>query len=206
MEVVIPFIIAKYNYWIYITLMMIGFYTLITKGNLIKKLVGLNIFQVSVIMFYVAMGKVRGGTAPIEAEGFTVFSNPLPHVLMLTAIVVGVATTALALSLVVRINEAYETIEEDELRELERGHWVACHLADRAEAQLVDGVPQIVFASGRGIGVHLLKRLGDILKSVAPQNAPRGAAHEAVVRAMDAAGQMGFTRLSIASVAPAGDA
>ncbi len=71
-------------------------------------------------MFYVAMGKVRGGTAPIEAEGITVYSNPLPHVLMLTAIVVGVATTALALALVVRINEAYGTIEEDELRELER--------------------------------------------------------------------------------------
>ena len=97
-----------------------GLYVVISRDNLVKKIIGLNIFQVSVIMFYVAMGKVRGGTAPIEAEGFTVFSNPLPHVLMLTAIVVGVATTALALSLVVRINEAYDTIEEDELRELER--------------------------------------------------------------------------------------
>ena len=66
-------------------------------------------------MFYVAMGKVRGGTAPIEAEGFTVFSNPLPHVLMLTAIVVGVATLALGLALVVRVHEAYGTIEEDEI-------------------------------------------------------------------------------------------
>ena len=109
-----------YPYWIVIFLMMTGLYVVISRDNLVKKVIGLNIFQVSVIMFYVAMGKVRGGTAPIAAEGFTVFSNPLPHVLMLTAIVVGVATTALALSLVVRINEAYETIEEDELRELER--------------------------------------------------------------------------------------
>ena len=109
-----------YHYWVVIALMMTGLYVVISRDNLVKKVIGLNIFQVSVIMFYVAMGKVRGGTAPIEAEGFTLFSNPLPHVLMLTAIVVGVATTALALSLVVRINEAYDTIEEDELRELER--------------------------------------------------------------------------------------
>ena len=109
-----------YPYWIVIFLMMTGLYVVISRDNLVKKVISLNIFQVSVIMFYVAMGKVRGGTAPIEAGGFSVYSNPLPHVLMLTAIVVGVATTALALSLVVRINEAYETIEEDELRELER--------------------------------------------------------------------------------------
>jgi multicomponent Na+:H+ antiporter subunit C len=109
-----------YPFWIVIFLMMTGLYVVISRDNLVKKVIGLNIFQVSVIMFYVAMGKVHGGTAPIEAKGITVYSNPLPHVLMLTAIVVGVATTALALSLVVRINEAYETIEEDELRELER--------------------------------------------------------------------------------------
>jgi len=109
-----------YPYWIVIFLMMTGLYVVISRDNLVKKIIGLNIFQVSVIMFYVTMGKVRGGTAPIEAEGITIYSNPLPHVLMLTAIVVGVATTALALSLVVRINEAYETIEEDEIRELER--------------------------------------------------------------------------------------
>ena len=109
-----------YPYWIVIFLMMTGLYVVISRDNLVKKVIGLNIFQVSVIMFYVAMGKVRGGTAPIEAEGITVYSNPLPHVLMLTAIVVGVATTALALALIVRIHEAYETIEEDELRELER--------------------------------------------------------------------------------------
>ena len=109
-----------YHYWVVMALMMTGLYVVIAKGNLLKKIIGLNIFQVSVIMFYVSMGKVRGGTAPILAEGFELYSNPLPHVLMLTAIVVGVATTALALALVVRINEAYDTIEEDELRELER--------------------------------------------------------------------------------------
>jgi multicomponent Na+:H+ antiporter subunit C len=108
-----------YNYWVVIFLMMTGLYVVISRGNLIKKIIGLNIFQVSVIMFYVSMGKVRGGTAPIEAEGFEIYSNPLPHVLMLTAIVVGVATTALALALVVRINEAYGTIEEDEIRKIE---------------------------------------------------------------------------------------
>ena len=108
-----------FNYWVVIVLMMTGLYVVIAKGNLVKKVIGLNIFQVSVIMFYISMGKVRGGTAPIYSEGFEVYSNPVPHVLMLTAIVVGVATTALALALVVRIKEAYGTIEEDEIAELE---------------------------------------------------------------------------------------
>jgi multicomponent Na+:H+ antiporter subunit C len=108
-----------FNYWVVIVLMMAGLYVVIAKGNLIKKIIGLNIFQGSVIMFYVSMGKVRGGTAPIIADGFDVYSNPVPHVLMLTAIVVGVATTAVGLALVVRIREAYDTIEEDEIRELE---------------------------------------------------------------------------------------
>lgn len=109
-----------------VVLLMIGLYTVISSDNLVKKVIGLNIFQVSVIMFYVAMGKVAGGTAPIfpEENGEYVtdilFSNPLPHVLMLTAIVVGVATTALGLSLVVRIQEAYGTVEEDEI--LRRDH------------------------------------------------------------------------------------
>ncbi len=110
-----------YNYWVVIFLMMAGLYVVISRSNLVKKIIGLNVFQVSVIMFYISMGKVRGGTAPIEAEGFEIYSNPLPHVLMLTAIVVGVATTALALSLVVRIHEAYDTIEEDEIRLLDEG-------------------------------------------------------------------------------------
>ena len=108
--------LGLYNYWIVIVLMMTGFYVLISRGNLIKKIVGLNIFQTSMFILYISMGKVAGGTAPILAEGFETYSNPLPHVLILTAIVVGVATTALGLALVVRINEAYGTVEEDEIR------------------------------------------------------------------------------------------
>jgi multicomponent Na+:H+ antiporter subunit C len=105
-----------YNYWIVIVLMMTGFYVVISRGNLVKKIVGLNIFQTSVFVLYISMGKVTGGTAPILAEGIETYSNPLPHVLILTAIVVGVATTALGLALVVRIKEAYGTVEEDEIQ------------------------------------------------------------------------------------------
>ena len=107
--------LGLYNYWIAVILMMTGFYIVISSGNLIKKIIGLNIFQVSVFLFYISMGKITGGTAPIKTDGATIYSNPLPHVLILTAIVVGVATTALGLSLVVRIKEAYGTIEEDEI-------------------------------------------------------------------------------------------
>ena len=113
-------IFGLYNYWIVVFLMMAGLYIVIARGNFIKKLVGLNVFQASVFVLYITMGKVEGGTAPIIAEGFTVYSNPLPHVLILTAIVVGVATTALGLALVVRINEEYGTIEDDDLEEIER--------------------------------------------------------------------------------------
>jgi multicomponent Na+:H+ antiporter subunit C len=114
-------------YWLSIVLMMVGLYTVIARDNLVKKIMGLNLFQVAVIMFYVSMGKIEGGTAPIlgdhghpvisrvTGEPFAYFSNPLPHVLMLTAIVVGVATTALGLALVVRIKEEYGTVEEDEI-------------------------------------------------------------------------------------------
>ncbi len=105
------------NYWVAIALMMIGFYIVIAQGNLVKKIVGLNIFQVAVFVFYISMGKVKGGTAPILDDSIEVYSNPLPHVLILTAIVVGVATTALALALIVRINRAYGTIEESEINE-----------------------------------------------------------------------------------------
>ena len=104
-----------YNYWIVVVLMMIGFYVVIAHGNLVKKVFGLNIFQVSVFLFYISMSKVDGGTAPILDEAYSLYSNPLPHVLILTAIVVGVATTALGLALVVRIREAYGTVEEDEI-------------------------------------------------------------------------------------------
>ena len=94
--------------------MMTGFYIVISANNLVKKIVGLNIFQTSVFILYISMGKVSGGTAPIVVEGATQYSNPLPHVLILTAIVVGVATTAVGLSLVVRIKQAYGTVEENE--------------------------------------------------------------------------------------------
>ena len=103
-------ILGLYNYWIVVFLMMAGFYNVIARGNLIKKLVGLSIFQTSVFMLYISLGKIEGGTAPILAPGFEVYSNPLPHVLILTAIVVGIATTAVGLALVVRIREAYGTI------------------------------------------------------------------------------------------------
>lgn len=107
--------LGHYNYWIVIFLMMLGFYTVIARNNLVKKLVGLNIFQTSVFILFISMGKVTGGTAPILGEGIEVYSNPLPHVLILTAIVVGVATTALGLALVVRIREAYGTVEEEDI-------------------------------------------------------------------------------------------
>jgi len=98
-----------------VMVMVIGLYVVAAHGNLIKSLVGLGIFQTSVYLLYIAPGKVIGGTAPIIAPGFTSYSNPLPHVLILTAIVVGVATLALGLALVVRIQEEYGTIEEDEI-------------------------------------------------------------------------------------------
>lgn len=111
---------GHYNYWLVIVLMMTGLFITVSRGNLIKKIVGLNLFQTSVFMFYISMGKIRGGTAPIlTGNPDSVYSNPLPHVLILTAIVVGIATTALALALIVRIRESYDTIEEDEILEIE---------------------------------------------------------------------------------------
>ncbi len=106
---------SHFSYWITLFLMVAGLFIVIARGNLIKKLIGLGIFQTSVYLLYIAPGKLIGGTAPILAEGFKVYSNPLPHVLILTAIVVGVATLALGLALVVRIREAYDSIEEDEI-------------------------------------------------------------------------------------------
>ena len=107
-----------WHYWLFVALFMGGLYTLISRRNLVKKMIGLNLFQVATIMLYVTQGKVHGGTAPILIEGApaSAYSNPLPHVLMLTAIVVGIATTALGLALIVRIKEAYGTIEEDQIR------------------------------------------------------------------------------------------
>ena len=104
------------NYLIVILLMMMGLFIVISHENLVKKLVGLSIFQTSVFLFYITLGRVSGGTAPILTNApDTVYSNPLPHVLILTAIVVGVATIALGLALILRINEAFGSIEEDEI-------------------------------------------------------------------------------------------
>ena len=109
-----------YNYWIVIALMMAGFYIVIAANNLVKKLIGLNLFQTSVFIFYISLGKVEGGTAPIVTEGAELYSNPLPHVLILTAIVVGIATLSLALALVIRIRDAYGSVEEDQLQRQDR--------------------------------------------------------------------------------------
>lgn len=106
-----------YNYAITIFLMIAGLYIVTARGNMVKKLVGLATFQTSVYLLFISPGKIVGGTAPIIDKDYTVYSNPLPHVLILTAIVVGVATLALGLALTARIYEAYGTIEEDEIFE-----------------------------------------------------------------------------------------
>ncbi len=108
-------LLSFFNYWVVIALMMIGFYCVIARGNMVKKIIGLNIFQTSVFILFISAGKIVGGSTPILREGVEVYSNPLPHVLILTAIVVGVAVTAVGLALTVRIQEAYGTIEDDHL-------------------------------------------------------------------------------------------
>ncbi|HID20039.1 MAG TPA: Na+/H+ antiporter subunit C [Methanophagales archaeon] len=124
MEWLIEEVFAKYNYWVSIILMLIGFYAMIAKDNLIKKVIGLNIFQTAIFLFYISLGDMVGGTEPIVSEEMIhkgyVYVNPLPHVLILTAIVVAVATTAVALALVIRMYEEYGTIEEEEIIEKER--------------------------------------------------------------------------------------
>jgi multicomponent Na+:H+ antiporter subunit C len=124
METILTTIVAKYNYWAYITLMMIGLYTMIAKNNLVKKIIGMNIFQTAIILFYVSMGAKKGATIPIIEHGHgghevqaANYINPLPHVLMLTAIVVAVATLGVALALAIRIYQQYRTLEEDEIME-----------------------------------------------------------------------------------------
>ena len=111
-----------YYYWAFAILLMVGFYAVIAKVNLIKKLIGLSLFQAAVFLLYITVGKVEGGTAPIfaSAAGERLFSNPLPQVLILTAIVVGISTTALGLGIIVRIKEEYGTIEEQEIQEIDR--------------------------------------------------------------------------------------
>ena len=120
----LDFILTHMNYWLFIILMMTGLYIVVSRGNYVKKIVGLNVFQVSVFMFYISIGKVTGGTAPIypidlDIDPSVIYSNPLPHVLILTAIVVGVATTALGLALIVRIREEFGSIEEEDILEIE---------------------------------------------------------------------------------------
>ena len=111
---------GPFSYAITVFLMVAGLYVVVARNNLLKKLVGLSIFQTAVYLLYIAPGKLIGGTAPIVAPGFDTYSNPLPHVLILTAIVVGIATMALGLAIVVRIREAYGTIEEDDILRGER--------------------------------------------------------------------------------------
>jgi multicomponent Na+:H+ antiporter subunit C len=109
-------LLGQWNYFLVIILMMLGFYAVIARGNLVKKMVGLNIFQTSVFLLYISIGKVTGGTAPIlTGDPSTVYSNPLPHVLILTAIVVGIATTAVGYALIIRIQESFGSIEDDEI-------------------------------------------------------------------------------------------
>ena len=120
----LEFFLGHINYWLFIILMMTGFYIVVSRGNYVKKIVGLNIFQVAVFMLYISIGKVTSGTAPIfptdgqgkiKVDPEIVYSNPLPHVLILTAIVVGIATTSLGLALIVRIREEYDSIEEEDI-------------------------------------------------------------------------------------------
>ena len=116
-------LLGYFNYWVYAIVLMVGFYAVVARNNLIKKLLGLAIFQSAVFLMYITMDKVEGGTAPIIQKGVAdqIFSNPLPQVLILTAIVVGVSTTALGLAIVVRIKEAYGSIEEDDILSEDNG-------------------------------------------------------------------------------------
>ncbi|MDD9817235.1 MAG: cation:proton antiporter subunit C [Gammaproteobacteria bacterium] len=112
--------LTYYHYGMVILLMMTGLYIVIAQDNLIRKLIGLNLFQVSVFVLYISLGYLRGGTAPVLAAEYAVYASPLPHVLILTAIVVGISTMAVGLALVVRIYQAFGTIREDELRARQR--------------------------------------------------------------------------------------
>lgn len=115
-------LLGLYHYWVFAVLLMIGFYAVVAKANLVKKLIGVSLFQSAVFLLYITMSKVSGGTAPILQKGMVdpLFSNPLPQVLILTAIVVGISTTALGLGILVRIKEEYDTIEEHEIQEIDR--------------------------------------------------------------------------------------
>lgn len=117
----IELLLTKYNYWVCIVLMMTGLYAMMAKDNLIKKILGLNIFQTAVLLFFISMSKIEGGTAPIlMLNQQAVYDNPLPQVLMLTAIVVGVSVTAVALAIIMLIYKAYGTIEENLILEMNK--------------------------------------------------------------------------------------
>ena len=116
----LPFALGHYNYFAAIALIAIGLYTVTSRPNLIKKIIGLNLFQNGVFLFYISLGIIKDGQPPIIVEGEAVYANPLPHVLILTAIVVGVSTMALGLALAVRIREAYGSIEADEIADMDR--------------------------------------------------------------------------------------
>lgn len=114
-------VFGLYHYWVFAVVLMVGFYAVVAKLNLIKKLLGLSLFQAAVFLFYISMGKIEDGTAPIFLEGGErLYSNPLPQVLILTAIVVGISTTALGLCIVVRIKEEYGSIEENQIQESDK--------------------------------------------------------------------------------------
>jgi len=124
MDAFLNVLISKANYWVYITLMMIGLYGIVAKQNMVKKIIGLNILQTAVILFFISIGAKKNATIPIiehahDGTHTTIaaihYINPLPHVLMLTAIVVAVATLGVALTLVVRIHQQYHTLEENEI-------------------------------------------------------------------------------------------
>ena len=116
-----------FNYWIYVVIMMIGFYAVIARHNLVKKVIGLGIFQTGIFILYISTGVRRGGVAPIVEEGAegAIYTNPIPHVLILTAIVVSLATTSVALAIIVNIHRAYGTIEADEILALDEGLEIA---------------------------------------------------------------------------------
>ena len=122
---------THYVYWLLFVLMMIGLYVVISHGNLLKKLIGLTLFQVGVFLFFISLGKVDGGSAPIVSDDVETYSHPLPQVLILTAIVVGVATLAVGLALSVRVFEAYGTVEEDDLVEREEDELVEQESGER---------------------------------------------------------------------------
>tara|TARA_Y100001970_G_scaffold124859_1_gene154581 strand:- start:29411 stop:29773 length:363 start_codon:yes stop_codon:yes gene_type:complete len=113
-------ILEQLNYWAAISLAMVGLFTIMSRGHLIKKLIGLSLFQTSVFLLFITIGKLSGGTAPIISKDFLYYSNPLPHVLILTAIVVSIATLAVGLALSVAIKRTYGTGEDDELEDLDR--------------------------------------------------------------------------------------